>query len=101
MNATETATEPETMLAEAYTAAGLPLPPAASLCSDEKLKARFWSKVTRKGKGPKDCWEWQARCEEKGYGQFSITHNKRHGTFAAHRVSFMLGWRTVGGLRPL
>lgn len=31
---------------------------------------RFWSKVDMRG--PDECWEWQARRNSKGYGQFKL-----------------------------
>jgi len=49
---------------------------------------RFWRKV-RRGPG---CWEWTARCNNHGYGKFSIN---RVGHYA-HRVA----WEIVNGPIP-
>ena len=87
---TAEAPEPETEEVQEFNAAGLPLPPAVKICADEQIKARFWAKVSRKDKGPNDCWEWQAAKEEKGYGRFRITIDQISGTYPTHRASFML-----------
>lgn len=44
------------------------------------LGDRFWSKVEKTD----DCWLWQARKNEKGYGQFWLESKTR----LAHRVSY-------------
>jgi hypothetical protein len=50
---------------------------------------RFWSKVDKRG--PDECWEWKAKCNPNGYGQFRV---KEHTT--AHRVS----WELTNGPIP-
>jgi len=40
---------------------------------DEKVKAKFWSKVDVRG--PNDCWEWTGLHRHRhGYGRFRITN---------------------------
>ena len=48
------------------------------------LNERFWSKVAVRT--DKDCWEWQANKNNKGYGMFSI--NSYVGKKLAHRLSY-------------
>lgn len=50
----------------------------------EEEKTHFWEKVGRKGK--RDCWEWRAYRQPKGYGL--IAHGR--GTMLAHRMSWLL-----------
>jgi hypothetical protein len=58
---------------------------------DENFRQRFWSKVNIGA--PDACWEWTARRQASGYGQFTV----RKGVFmTASRVSLAL---TIG--RPL
>ena len=45
---------------------------------------RFWAKVDKCG--PDECWEWQGRVNEKGYGLFRISGK----TIRAHRFSLEL-----------
>lgn len=47
---------------------------------------RFWSQVARSG--PDDCWEWQGRLSDKGYGALWSTKLGKH--VSAHRVSWCL-----------
>ena len=50
---------------------------------NDKLRARFWSKVDKRG----NCWLWRASlAQHYGYGQFAV------GTkvFSAHRVAWVL-----------
>lgn len=49
---------------------------------DERLSARFWSKV--RVNPETDCWEWTASRLPAGYGRFSV--NRKMTT--AHRVSY-------------
>ena len=44
---------------------------------------RFWSKVEKKESG---CWEWAARKDRAGYGEFHLNG----ATVKAHRVSYSL-----------
>jgi hypothetical protein len=45
---------------------------------------RFWSKVNKEN----DCWEWQARISNYGYGTFGPFMGKK--TWQAHRVAWIL-----------
>ena len=47
-----------------------------------KVSLRFWLRTTRIG----SCIEWQGRCDQEGYGKFSIFH----GSYRAHRVAYFL-----------
>jgi len=47
-------------------------------------KARFWSKVDKRG--PDDCWEWTASKFKQEYGQFYI---KGRG-YVAQRIAYLL-----------
>jgi hypothetical protein len=58
---------------------------------DERMIARFWSKVDRRG--PDDCWLWLAYIDKVGYGRFGIGG----GPERAHRVAL---WVATGE-RPL
>lgn len=49
------------------------------------VEQRFWEKVIVKGAD--DCWEWQAKRDKDGYGEFAISHGNNH---KAHRVSWLL-----------
>jgi hypothetical protein len=51
---------------------------------DEKLIARFWTKVDRRG--PDECWEWQAARNARGYGVGWIGTRTR----LAHRIAWFL-----------
>ncbi|MBK3333561.1 HNH endonuclease [Burkholderia pseudomallei] len=51
---------------------------------DERLIARFWSKVDIRG--PDDCWEWQAGINSHGYGAFWLDGH----TVGAHCVSYVI-----------
>lgn len=46
---------------------------------------RFWSKVDTSA-GPNGCWLWQGALLPKGYGQFTIGHQRGY----AHRFSYEL-----------
>lgn len=46
----------------------------------------FWSKVDRS----KNCWIWKGGTLTDGYGGFGITHNKKHYSYRAHRISYIL-----------
>lgn len=48
------------------------------------VEQRFWEKVDRRG--PNDCWEWQAYCDEDGYGKITVNRFPRR----AHRFSWQL-----------
>jgi hypothetical protein len=48
---------------------------------------RFWSKVDQRG--PKDCWEWQAACNSKGYGHIGFSPC---GSFLSHRLAYSLAY---------
>lgn len=51
---------------------------------DERVKARFWSKVNV---GPKrQCWEWRGALSFCGYGQFSIGSTN----YLSHRVALAI-----------
>lgn len=54
------------------------------------LEKRFWSKVKKQKN--EECWEWQASCDRKGYGQFSINRVM----VRAHRVA----WQILKGSIP-
>jgi hypothetical protein len=60
---------------------------------DEKLIARFWSKVNKSGPVPVHlpelgpCWVWLAGKQDCGYGKFS---GPKRATVAAHRFSMAL-----------
>ena len=43
---------------------------------------RFWAKVDKPG----DCWNWTARKNDKGYGEFQLRGKKRR----AHRIAAIL-----------
>ena len=61
----------------------------------EKDKKRFWAKV-RIG-GEDECWEWQAGCTNKGYGEFWFTPSRcKYRKEGAHRISWVLS----GGVVP-
>lgn len=47
---------------------------------DQRLPARFWSKVDRAG----ECWQWTAATDRKGYARY--LHGGRNSV--AHRVSY-------------
>lgn len=51
---------------------------------DEKVIARFWSRVDIRE--PCECWEWKALRSPNGYGRF-VTNNL---VILAHRVAFHL-----------
>ena len=44
---------------------------------------RFWQKVSKE----RDCWEWTANKNNKGYGMFSYRPIRRHKVLA-HRLSY-------------
>ena len=46
---------------------------------------RFWAKVNKNTES--GCWEWEASCNQYGYGQFSDINGK---TIKAHRYSYEL-----------
>jgi uncharacterized protein YerC len=50
----------------------------------------FWSKVDK----TKDCWEWKAYKDKKGYGKFNLNGN----TVRTHRVSWILTYGNPGNL---
>lgn len=56
---------------------------------DGKTKARFWSKVDRRGSD--DCWEWQGSRDKDGYGRFHL----RGSETKAHRFSFELHYGPI------
>ncbi len=45
---------------------------------------RFWSKVEKRA--PDECWEWTARKDRAGYGEFHLCGK----TSKAHRVSYSI-----------
>lgn len=50
----------------------------------DRLRARFWSYVDRRG--PKECWPWKGGLFTNGYGQFRLGKRK----VKAHRCAFEL-----------
>lgn len=50
-----------------------------------KASARFWTKVSKDGKG--GCWLWTASEDGKGYGQFAVANGDVR---KAHRVALLL-----------
>jgi DNA-binding CsgD family transcriptional regulator len=58
---------------------------------DEKLAARFWSKVQKSSDD--ECWPWKAGLDACGYGRIQI----RGASTLAHRVSFI---STKGPIPP-
>ena len=52
---------------------------------DEKIIARFWSKVDKRG--PDECWEWLAAKSPLGYGAFGV---RSDDIWLAHRFSAAL-----------
>lgn len=53
------------------------------------LRSRFWNQV--KKAGPDECWIWQGRPTEKGYGRIKCNKEK----IFAHRLSFVLHGGTL------
>jgi hypothetical protein len=49
---------------------------------DERLPARFWSKVSP---SPDGCWRWTARIRPDGYGEMSVASGSR----LAHRIAYV------------
>ncbi len=64
----------------------------AGIAWTDKLAARFWSYVDKRG--PDECWPWIAGTFSNGYGQFRFGHRK----VKAHRVAYEL---VVGQLGKL
>lgn len=58
----------------------------------EKDKARFWSKVDRKG--PTECWEWTAAKHKFGHGVFNLQGLMQK----AHRISAHIAGMEIKGL---
>lgn len=56
----------------------------------EKLTARFWAKIDRRGQN--ECWPWRGEKYSHGYGRFVTTK----GDYRAHRVA----WVIVNGVEP-
>lgn len=55
----------------------------------ETLETRFWSKVDFDVNNRRRCWPWQAFCNPKGYGRFTIkTSSGERVTTYAHRVAY-------------
>ncbi|MET8278228.1 HNH endonuclease signature motif containing protein [Micromonospora sp. NPDC005174] len=52
--------------------------------TDERFNGRFWSKVHPV---PSGCWEWTAHCNNRGYGQFTVSKGVFYG---AHAVSYAI-----------
>lgn len=50
----------------------------------EKLLARFWAKVDKRG--PDECWPWKAYSMPGSYGQFGCGSR----VFLAHRISWII-----------
>lgn len=61
---------------------------------DEKAKARFWSKVDRRGAD--ECWPWTAAAGREGYGVFSVRLDSKVTHFVPSRVA----WTDTYGLIP-
>lgn len=57
------------------------------------LEGRFWKKVNKRG--PRECWEWTACRNRKGYGLINILGSSQ----LAHRVSFSLLVGEIPGSR--
>jgi hypothetical protein len=57
---------------------------------DEKIVARFWRKVDRRG--PDECWNWQGALTCDGYG---IVVPRKGFQLRAHRVAVMLDGRRL------
>lgn len=49
------------------------------------LPVRFWSKVERKA--PRECWLWQGRRDDKGYGEFQFNGRKIKAAWMALSLS--------------
>lgn len=64
------------------TAAGTPLPPAADLCADERIRKRFTKYVRQDG----DCLIWTGSKLHNGYGKFWVGSQ----CLRAHRVAWAL-----------
>lgn len=63
---------------------------------DERVAARFWSKVDKNGPIPEHCpelgpcWVWTRASDKKGYGRFGIGPTGSNRVFFAHRVALAL-----------
>jgi hypothetical protein len=60
-------------------------------CVTDKLAARFWPKVDRRGDD--ECWPWLGAKNERGYGMIAAPRepgSKRTTTLRAHRVAYEL-----------
>lgn len=55
---------------------------------DARVRARFWMKVRVSPSGV--CWEWVARVDDDGYGEFWLS-----GHAQAHRVSYLLAGQAI------
>jgi len=60
----------------------------------KSLEERFWAKVRKLG--PEECWEWQARRTDAGYGQIGAGA-RSEGLLYAHRLSYRLATGTDPG----
>lgn len=57
-----------------------------------KLDERFWTKVNKNA--PNGCWEWLAYRDQRGYGQYRLTRQRKSDL--AHR----LAWADKNGPIP-
>ncbi|MBN2192871.1 MAG: HNH endonuclease [Polyangiaceae bacterium] len=55
---------------------------------DPTLKARFWSRVDRRG--PEECWPWLARVKQDGYGLVDVDVDGKRTTTVVNRVAWEL-----------
>ena len=57
----------------------------------KSLEERFWEKVDKKGDD--ECWEWLARINRDGYGQFDVSSPKK--SIFAHRMAWELTYGPI------
>lgn len=55
---------------------------------DKAIIAEFWSQV--KQGAPDECWEWQGRRNDDGYGQIRLGN-----TYRAHRIAYKLAYGSI------
>lgn len=54
--------------------------------------ARFWSKVAITANDNK-CWNWLGSKRRRGYGRFSISHNKKEASYTSTRFSYFINFK--------